>query len=160
MPQGIQPVYDTMVEPATKQDIRAIKFIQKKVIFRFVRKRDIPDSMAVLPKTRCTRCKTMISFLYEVSPKLLGLTQSSDVWKLHTRFAVFRETFMGFPKVGSVLSEALESGLHWTDARICPKVLSPFNCSNFTLLEISFFPADALMTWVRTIYRRYRRNNG
>ncbi len=101
----------------------------KKRFFRFTRKRGIPDSMAVLPKIRRMHCKRMISFLSEGSPRRLGLTQSSNAWNLGTRFTAVRETFTGFPKVGSVMSEEFKSKLRRADERICPKVFSSFGPS-------------------------------
>ncbi len=111
----------------------------KKSFFRSTRKRGIPDSMDVLPKIRRMHCKTMTSFLSEGSPRRLGLTQSSDAWNLGTLFAVVWETFTGFPKLGSVLSEEFKSKLCRTDERICPKVFSSFGCISSTLFEIFFF---------------------
>ncbi len=95
----------------------------------------------------------MIRFLSERSPRILGLALSSDVWHLRTLFEVVSETFTGFPKVGSVMSEGFKSKLHRVNEKICPQVFSPFDSINSTPLEICFFPADAFMAGVRTTYR-------
>ncbi len=89
--------------------------------------------MAALPRTRHM---TMISFPWQGT---LRVAHSSNVLNLSTLFTVLGELSTGFPKVGSVLSEEVKSKLRWEDESLCPKVLSHFDYTNFTICRAFFF---------------------
>ncbi len=80
----------------------------------------------------------MISFLSEESPRLLGLTQSSDVWNSRTCSAVVRETFTGSPEVWNVMPAEVKSQLRRADERIRSKVYFSFDCISSTWFERRF----------------------